>query len=200
MHLWQNSDHADAHLCQSPGLFTSLETKCLLGFIAEVWTKWSTTPSQQGNTEMPPSSFSPTEQEVTRASSVPAVEATRDALEALGRTGQAADSDMELQVGKNLRSSYVFSRTPKKKGEKLEPDDRHPPEGVGMHFEDGFRVRHFFIIVLFFCVLGSLAFGIFWYRRYGMTGPQSGLVSFEVSSWMIGLISLVTTVWLKWAD
>ena len=81
--------------------FTSLKTKFLLGSIAEVWTKWSTTPSQQGNTEMPPSSFPPTEREVTRAISIPAVEATRDVLEAIGRTSQAADSDLELQMGED---------------------------------------------------------------------------------------------------
>ena len=200
MHLWQNPDHANAHLYQSRGRFMSLKADLLYGSITGLWSKLSINTGQQGGPEPPPLMLSPSEQETRSADPILAVEATPEARKTIGRTSEAVDSDLELQMGEELRSCYVFSRTPKKKGAKLEPDDRYPPEGLGMHFEEGFRVHHLFILLLFFYVLGSLAFGIFWYRQYGMTGPQSGLGSFEVSSWMIGLISLVTTVWLKWAD
>ena len=100
----------------------------------------------------------------------------------------------------DFRSSYVFLRTPKKLGEQLLPDDEDPPEAWGLYFEEGFRIHHFFIVVLFFYVLASLAFGLYWCIRYGLVGPHSGVEAFGISSWMITLVGLVTTVWFKWAD
>ena len=108
----------------------------------------------------------------------------------------ASQSSIKL----DFRSSYVFLRTPKKIGEQLLSDDENPPEAWGLYFEEGFRVHHAFIVILFFYCLASLAFGIYWCVEYGLVGPHSGAGAFGVSSWMIGLISLVTTVWFKWAD
>ena len=100
----------------------------------------------------------------------------------------------------DFRSSYVFLRTPKKRGEQLLPDDENPPEAWGLYFEEGFRIHHAFIVMLFFYCLASLAFGVYWCVEYGLVGPQSGAEAFSISAWMIGLVSLVTTVWFKWAD
>ena len=98
------------------------------------------------------------------------------------------------------RSSYVFLRTPRIVGEQLLPDDIDPPEAWGLYFEQGFRVHHFFILVLFIYILASLAFAIYWCVNFGFIGPKTGSGAFGVSSWMIALVSLVTTVWFKWAD
>ncbi|KAL8790249.1 MAG: hypothetical protein Q9195_006472 [Heterodermia aff. obscurata] len=104
------------------------------------------------------------------------------------------------QENQGPRSSYVFLRTPRKLGEQLQPDDEDPPEAWGLYFEEGFRVHHFFILLLFIYILASLAFAIYWCANFGFTGPKTGSGAFAVSSWMIALFSLVTTVWFKWAD
>ena len=97
-------------------------------------------------------------------------------------------------------SSYIFLRTPQKLGEKLMPNEENPPEGFGMYFEESLKVGRLFMFVLFLYLSGTLVFGVVWYREFGMAGPQSGLGAFGVSSWMVSLISIITTVWLKWAD
>lgn len=98
------------------------------------------------------------------------------------------------------RSSYVLLRTPKKLGEQLLPDDEDPPEAWGLYFEEGFRVHHFLIVLLFLYILASLAFSVYWCVEYGLVGPDSGASAFGVASWMIAAVSLVVTVWFKWAD
>ena len=103
-------------------------------------------------------------------------------------------------IKRDFRSSYVFLRTPKKLGEQLLPNDEDPPEAWGLYFEEGFRIHHAFIAILFVYCLASLAFGVYWCVEYGLVGPHSGAGAFGISSWMIGLVSLVTTVWFKWAD
>ena len=103
-------------------------------------------------------------------------------------------------IKQDFRSSYVFLRTPKKSGKQLLTDDENPPEAWGLYFEEGFRIHHAFIVILFFYCLASLAFGVYWCVEYGLVGPQSGAEAFAVSAWMIGFVSLVTTVWFKWAD
>lgn len=103
-------------------------------------------------------------------------------------------------IQQDFRSSYVFLRTPKKLGEQLLPDDENPPEAWGLYFEEGFRIHHSFIVILFFYCLASLAFGVYCSVEYGLVGAHSGAEAFAVSAWMIGLVSLVTTVWFKWAD
>ena len=98
------------------------------------------------------------------------------------------------------RSSYVFLRTPKMLGEQLLPDDADPPEAWGLYFEEGFRVHHFLVLLLFIYVLASLAFAVYWCVEFGFVGPKTGSGAFGVSSWLIALVSLLTTVWFKWAD
>ncbi|KAI4249407.1 MAG: hypothetical protein LQ352_005662 [Teloschistes flavicans] len=110
-------------------------------------------------------------------------------------TGVPAASDTH-----GNRSSYVFLRTPKKLGDQLIADDEDPPEAWGLYFEEGFAIHHFLIVVLFIYILATIAFGIYWCTNYGLVGPHTGAGAFGVSSWMIGLISLVVTVWFKWAD
>ncbi|KAL8692040.1 MAG: hypothetical protein Q9218_002849 [Villophora microphyllina] len=97
-------------------------------------------------------------------------------------------------------SSYVLLLTPKKLGDQLIADDEDPPEAWGLYFEEGFAVHHFFVVILFVYILATFAFAIYWCTKYGLVGPHTGAGAFGVSSWMIGLISLVVTVWFKWAD
>ena len=107
--------------------------------------------------------------------------------------------DVETQT-ENRPSSYVFLRTPKKLGEKLLPNDVNPPEGWGMYFEEGLRVSRLYMFILLLYLLGTLVFGIIWYREFGMAGPQSGFGAFGISGWMVGLISFITMVMFKWAE
>ena len=100
----------------------------------------------------------------------------------------------------SISSSYTFLRTPKKLGEKLLPNDVDPPEGWGMYFEEGLKVSRLFMFILFLYLSGTLVFAIVWYRAFGMAGPQSGFGAFGVSSWMVGLMSIITTVCFKWAE
>lgn len=101
--------------------------------------------------------------------------------------------NLEIQT-ENRSSSYVLLRTPKKLGEKLLPNDVNPPEGWGMYFEEGLRMSRLFMFILFLYLSGTLVFGIVWYREFGMAGPQSGFGAFGVSSWMVGLMSIITMV------
>ena len=112
---------------------------------------------------------------------------------------QAVLEDLETQA-EDRSCSYIFLRTPKKLGEKLLSDDVNPPEGWGMHIEEGLKVGRLFMLILLLYLSGTLVFGIFWYREFGMAGPQSGFGAFGVSSWMVSLISIITTVWFKWSD
>ncbi|KAL8764835.1 MAG: hypothetical protein Q9194_006816 [Teloschistes cf. exilis] len=98
------------------------------------------------------------------------------------------------------QSSYVYLRTPKKLGDKLIPDDEDPPEAWGLYFEEGFAVHHFLVIILFIYILATKAFGAYWCTKHGLVGPRTGAGAFGISSWIIGLISLIVTVWFKWAD
>lgn len=102
-------------------------------------------------------------------------------------------ADIELQATEPPRDCYVFLHTPKKLGEKLTPDDRDPPEGWGIYFEEGFCIPPFFVVMYCVCLLGSLALAIFWYHTYG-------LAAFGVLGWVVGLLSLFATVLFKWAD
>ncbi|KAL8700081.1 MAG: hypothetical protein Q9201_005644 [Fulgogasparrea decipioides] len=133
-----------------------------------------------------------------------------------GNAGDEFERDMELNatnrpesmnngtanppIKQENRSSYVFLRTPKLLGDQLIADDEDPPEAWGLYFEEGFKVHQFFVVVLFIYTLASLVFAIYWCARYGLVGPRTGSGAFAVSSWMTGLISLVVTVWFKWAD
>lgn len=107
--------------------------------------------------------------------------------------------NIEIQ-SEDRSSSYVLLRTPKQLGEKLLPNDVNLPERWGMYFEEGLRMSRLFMFVLFLYLLATLVFGIAWYRKFGMAGPQSGLGAFGVSSWMVGLMSIITVVWFKWAE
>lgn len=48
--------------------------------------------------------------------------------------------------------------------------------------------------------MATAAFGAYWCAEYGLVAPNSGAAVFGICSWMIGLISLVTTVLFKWAE
>ncbi|KAL8749237.1 MAG: hypothetical protein Q9199_007809 [Rusavskia elegans] len=97
-------------------------------------------------------------------------------------------------------SRYIFLRTPKMFGKQLIPDDKDTPEAWGLYFEEGFLLHHLFLIILCIYIMATAAFAAYWCTKYGFVGPESGTASFAVSSWMIGLISLVFMVMFKWAE
>ena len=194
MNLWQNPHHTDRKTYQShtPGLFQrardplfKLRTQCI-NYLRDRFSR-------------PVDDFVG---DITRSSQDNPIAAAARNREA--RQDQEAPSanrydetaDVELQATKPLqdsRSSYVFLRTPKKLGEQLTPDNRDPPEGWGIYFEEGFRVPPFFVVVYCVCVFGSLALATSWYRKYG-------LAAFGALGWVVGLLSLVAMVLFKWAD
>lgn len=193
MHLWQNPTHTDMQTYRSrdPGLLPKLFRCLRLAF-----------PSEQASTPGSQAAAAQTQQDIELA-------CTSGSNTVSTHASTSSGSQLPLPTQPQLhtpskpqdfRSSYVFLRTPKKVGEQLLPDDENPPEGWGLYFEEGFRIHHFFVILLLFYVLASLAFGLYWCIKYGAVGPHSGVEAFAVSSWMIALMSLVTTVWLKWAD
>ncbi|KAI4137171.1 MAG: hypothetical protein L6R39_007436, partial [Caloplaca ligustica] len=181
MHMWQNPSHSDPE-SYKPGLLDIVRRKLRRAiYIGRVVCT------------------SPPEDTHSTSSSI---EAHRD-IE-LGSTNgpdsQCSRNATNSQESRGSRSCYVLLRTPKKIGERLEADDDDPPEAWGLYFEEGFGIHHFWLIVLFLYIMATMGFAIYWCERYGFVGPHSGVAAFEVASWMIALVSLLLTVWLKWAD
>ena len=193
MHLWQNPSHTDmrTHRSRNPGLLPKflryLRLSCFVGH-API----------SGNQ----AAIAQTQQDIELASTNSPSTVPTHAFTSSGSQTPPPLQPQPSALSKppDFRFNYVFLRTPKKVGEQLLPDDENPPEGWGFYFEEGFRVHHFFILVLFIYCLASLAFGLYWSVKFGAVGPQSGAEAFAVSSWMIALVSLITTVWFKWAD
>ena len=186
MHLWQNPSHSDLQTYRS----RRGRIGRLLEYFRSNYTITSPSPASPS-----PASPSPESQ--------PSHIQQQD-LETKSSTQPSATSvhpsPPSEQENQGPRSSYVFLRTPRKLGEQLQPDDADPPEAWGLYFEEGFRVHHFFILILFIYILASLAFAIYWCAKFGFVGPKTGSEAFGVASWMVTLVSLVTTVWFKWAD
>jgi hypothetical protein len=90
----------------------------------------------------------------------------------------------------------VLTATPKKLGSRLTAPrvGDEFPRVWGLYCEEGFRVSWIFFAILFVYLFASLAFAVAWYREHG-TGPQAGLGSFGVASWMVGLLALSITTW-----
>lgn len=121
----------------------------------------------------------------------------------LGATHSSATTDIHASTTHEdfgPHWCYVTLRTPKKMGDQLKADDEDPPEAWGLYFEEGFQVHHAFFIVLVLYIIASLGFAIYWCEQYGLVGPSTGSGAFAVASWMVGLASLVVTIWFKWAD
>ena len=109
-------------------------------------------------------------------------------------------SEIQNSIDPGPRSSFVFLRMPKKTGERLLAENNAPPEGWGLYFEEGFQVHQFFLLILFIYILASLSFGLYWSIEYRLVAPNAGSGAWSVSSWMMGLMRLIVTVWFKWAD
>ncbi|KAI4113850.1 MAG: hypothetical protein LQ338_008100 [Usnochroma carphineum] len=183
MHLWQNPSHCDlqTYESRSPNVFIRISRRIhhLVG-----------RHRQETDDENSPATTE------TTASNEHSHDMELGHMHSSG-SGSNAPSTQETL---GPRSSYVFLRTPRKLGEQLEANDEDPPVAWGLYFEEGFRVHHFFFIVLLLYIMASLGFAIYWCERYGLVGPHSGSGAFGVASWMIGLVSLVVTVWFKWAE
>ncbi|KAL8670140.1 MAG: hypothetical protein Q9168_005305 [Polycauliona sp. 1 TL-2023] len=113
---------------------------------------------------------------------------------------ETANQGSELEVETPDPSCYIFPRTPKKLGERLVANDRVTPEGWGLYFEEGFLLHHFFLIALVVYIMATAAFGAYWCIKFGLVGPESGVAAWAIPSWMIGFVSLGTTVMFKWAE
>jgi hypothetical protein len=55
-------------------------------------------------------------------------------------------------------------------------------------------VSWIFFAILLIYLSASLAFAVAWYVEH-RTGPQAGLGSFGVASWMVSLLALSVTAW-----
>jgi len=75
------------------------------------------------------------------------------------------------------------------------PQARHElPKLWGLYREEGFRISWVFFAIVVVYIFSSLAFAVAWYGEHG-TGPQAGLGSFGVASWMVGLLGLGISTW-----
>ncbi|CAG8971983.1 hypothetical protein HYALB_00003321 [Hymenoscyphus albidus] len=90
----------------------------------------------------------------------------------------------------------VFISTPKKLGSKstISQSSSPFPEGWGLYLEEGFHVSWYFFAILGIYLFASLACAIAWNIEY-KSGPQAGLGSFGVASWMAVLFALSGTTW-----
>ncbi len=191
MHLWQNPHHTDLKTYQSHtlGLLQITRDTLLQGrsrcinYLRNRFSK----PSGDPVSDIPVfSQYRPTAAALRKGE-------PRHDQEQLGTTHYNSPADVELQATESRRDFYVFLHTPKKLGEQLTPDDRDPPQGWGIYFEEGFYIPPFFVLVLCVCVLGILTFGIFWYHKFG-------LAAFGVLGWVVGILSLFITVLFRWVE
>ena len=198
MHLWQNPSHTDAqtYRARKGGIIQIIlyhlraKLRSKMSEVSESAHASRNATQTQHDIEM--TSANHTNAGINHAPPVSAAQITSPSAD-------SQHSSPSVSPG-CFRSSYVFLRTPKKLGDQMHPDDEDPPEGWGLYFEEGFQVHHFFMVLLFLYILGSLIFGTYWCSKYGLVGPQSGAEAFSVSSWMIALVSLIIVVWFKWAD
>ncbi|KAI4200158.1 MAG: hypothetical protein LQ350_004119 [Teloschistes chrysophthalmus] len=185
MHLWQNPSHSDEQTYNNrpQSMISRLlhRTRLFKNYLAAYWKN------------------EPDDPAVNRTVNDGQIELQQD-VEMTRTNGPGDPTANTTAVSDNHgnRSSYVYLRTPKKLGDKLIPDDEDPPEAWGLYFEEGFAVHHFLVVILFIYILATIAFGAYWCTKYGLVGPRTGAGAFGISSWMIGLISLVVTVWFKW--
>ena len=199
MHLWHYPSHSDRHSYYSHRSRSDIVAKNLLDYL-KIMALGRHCGGRRGSPEGTTQRQSLGDPEATRGNiNIAAATAVGADIEMANSNHEVVPKDLEYQA-EHKSSSYVFLRTPKKLGGELLPSDVDPPEGWGMYFEEGLRMSRLFTFILFLYLSGSLVFGIVWYREFGMVGPQSGLGAFTVSSWMVGLMSIITTVWLKWAD
>lgn len=86
--------------------------------------------------------------------------------------------------------------TPKKLGPRF-TIPRHVnefPQCWGLYCEECFRISWIVFAILVVYLFASLAFAVAWYIEH-KAGPQAGLGSFGVASWMVGLLALSITTW-----
>ncbi|KAL8835312.1 MAG: hypothetical protein Q9170_003367 [Blastenia crenularia] len=171
MHLWQNPSHCDRNTYNSQRPIISTR-----------WIRWLVIRKAIPNSS--PDDFNDASRCDTELAD----------MSLTSRNNRAVNRRDSL----GPRSSYVLLRIPKKLGEQLTASDEDPPEAWGLYFEEGFGVHHFLLIVLLVYAAASIGFAIYWCEMYG--GPNTGSGAFAVASWMVSFMSLVITVWFKWAD
>ena len=113
-------------------------------------------------------------------------------------TPQAADPERQNERRDSIGPSRaaVLTTTPKQLGSGLTVPcaGNEFPKLWGLYCEEGFRVSWIFFAILLVYLSASLAFAVAWYVEHG-TGPQAGLGSFGVASWMVSLLALSITAW-----
>ncbi|KAL9002545.1 MAG: hypothetical protein Q9188_004524 [Gyalolechia gomerana] len=180
MHLWQHPSHCDRQTYNSHRQTSIARLFRQLGFCRG---GFGTSGMPDGDPDAPGN-------------------ASRHDTELAGMNSSTSNGNRALdgRDSPGPRSSYVLLRIPKKLGEQLTASDEDPPEAWGLYFEEGFGVHHFLLIILMMYAMASLGFAIYWCERYGLVGPNSGSGAFAVASWMVSFITLIVTVWFKWAD
>lgn len=108
--------------------------------------------------------------------------------------GEDRDNDETVPPILAPGRAAVLETTPKKLGDKLAASIPISPPGWGLYFEEGFRISWALLGFLAVYLFASLTFGVAWYVEHG-SSPVAGLGSFGVSSWMVGLFSLILTIW-----
>lgn len=90
----------------------------------------------------------------------------------------------------------VFTSTPKKLGSKLTIPRQFEefPNGWGLYLEEGFHPSRILIAILVVYLFATLAFDVAWNIEH-QSGPQAGLGSFGVASWMVAGFALCISMW-----
>jgi hypothetical protein len=100
-------------------------------------------------------------------------------------------NDEEPAQGNVERQTWVFTSTPKKLGDRLQPSAGNPPRGWGLWFEEGTEVPVFFQWIGWFrltaCILGSLTFCV-------IVAFKKGYAIFGVGGYTIAVASLLVAV------
>lgn len=98
------------------------------------------------------------------------------------------------------RSRYAIIAIPKKIGNMVELDlgAEQREEAWGLQFEESFTIHRllFYILVLYF--LGSIVAVVHLFQEE--TGPVSMAYKLWIFSWIASFVTLLLTVWLKWAE
>lgn len=98
-------------------------------------------------------------------------------------------------------SAYIFVKIPKKVGDKVEFDfGDNRPDAYGLLFDERFKVHRllFYLLLLYFS--GSLVVTVWLLKTIGPKGPQSFQGLLWLLGWILTFISLLFTVWFKWAE
>ena len=109
-------------------------------------------------------------------------------------------ADAEAGPSRSEPRGFVSPRMARQHGPQIVRHDGRPGQGWGLYFEEGFLVHHLLMIALIFYTIGSIVFVLTWFLTYRHVGSLSGWGVTGAGSWLTSYLSLLVTVWFKWAD